>query len=147
MSNTSANSFKKMVLKGDIVSLSDTFKIILMADGFVFDGNAHHSYADVLADEIANTYGYITGGNELSSVSLALDNVHNLVKLGWAYSEWIPVGGSIVTSGAIIFDDTTDIVSGHDYTDAIVYYIDFGETKTALDGTNLRVQDIYTTIA
>lgn len=146
MANALANRFKRMALKGDIVALTDTFKIILMETGFSFDKDAHHAYADVIANEVANGLGYTTGGETLGGISLSVDDANDWAKLSWDYAEWIPVGGSLVASGAIVYDDTTDTTSGHDYTDAIVYYIDFAETKTVLDGTNLRIQDVYITI-
>jgi len=143
MANITANSAKKMFLKGDIHGLTDTFKIILLGDGFIFDETAHHTYADVVAHEVANAYGYTTGGIILTGVLLTIDNVNNLAKLSWDYPQWTVTGGSIITSGAIIYDDTTDIAIGHDYTDAILYYIDFNGTQTVIDGTYLRPQDIY----
>ena len=143
MPNITANSAKAMFLKGDIHGLTDIFRMILVGDGFIFDETAHHAYADVVADEVANAYGYTTGGIILTGVLLTIDNTNNLAKLSWDYPQWTAEGGSIITSGAILYDDTTDVASGHDYTDAILCYIDFGGTQTIPNGEILRVQDIY----
>jgi len=145
MANTSPNSFKKMLLKGDITSLSDTFKIILMKAGFTFDKDTHHAYANVSTNEVANGLGYTTGGQELAGVSLDINNANDTATLSWTYAEWTAAGGSLVASGAIIYDDST-ATPGDDYADAIVSYIDFGETKTVLDGTLLRIQNLSAVI-
>lgn len=132
-----------MLLKGQIASLTDTFKIILMKDGFIFDVDSHDAYADVSANEIANGAGYTTGGATLAGVSVDVNDAANTGVVSWTQAEWVAIGGSIVASGAIIYDDST--TTGDDYTDAIACYIDFGETLTVTDGKILRVTNINIT--
>lgn len=147
MANSVPNSFKKAILEGDITGGSDTFKIILMKDGFSFDVDSHHAYADVSTNEVANGLGYTTGGATLTGVSIAATNAADTGSISWNHAEWTADGGSIVASGAIVYDDTTATGSGHDHTDAIVSYIDFGETLTTTDGKILRVTNINVTIS
>lgn len=141
MSNYVANTFKRMCLKGDIIALTDTFQIILMQAGFVFDRASHHAYADVVGNELATAFGYTATGITLSGVALTVDNTLNLAKLAWNNVQWDASGGSLVAAGAIIYDDTT-ATPGHDFTDAIVAWIDANGTIIASDGTPMFIQNI-----
>ena len=141
MANQMTNVAKGLYLTGNITSLSDTFKIILMKSGFVFDPATHTTYSAVSSNEVANGLGYTTGGQALASVALAVNNTSNYATISWGQIEWTATGGSLVASGAIIFDDSTTFAADG-YTDAVVTYIDFGSDKTATDGQILRIQDI-----
>jgi len=141
MSNYVANTFKRMCMKGDIIALTNVFQIILMQAGFVFDRAAHHAYADVIGSELATAFGYTAAGITLSGVALTVDDSLNLAKLAWSNVQWNATGGSLVASGAIIYDDTT-ATPGHDYTDAIVAWIDANGTIIASDGTPMFIQNI-----
>ena len=145
MANAIANYAKGMLLDGQIKS-SDTFKIMLMKSGFTFDKDTHKDYSDVSIDETANGNGYTTGGQELTgmtrTVSVTLDNA----TLAWSNPEWVASGGAIVASGAIIYDDSTDVNNGDDFTDAIISYIDFEGTITTTDGQILRITNVSISI-
>jgi len=145
MANAIANYIKGMLLEGQ-VSSSDTFKIILMESGFVFDKDSHQDYSDVSASEVANGSGYTTGGAELADGTVTVSTTLDNATLAWSNPEWTASGGSIVASGAIIYDDSTDTDDGDDYTDAIVSYIDFGEDVTAADGQILKVTNVNISI-
>ena len=127
MASTLANNFLEQLLKKEIDFDTDTFKVILMASGFVFDRDAHALYANVSASELATAYGYTVGGATLSGVSVAQDDVNNAGTVSWSSASWNISGGNITSSGAIIIDDT---VSG----DPIIGYIDFGGDQTCLNG-------------
>lgn len=146
MSNQVPNSFKAMLWKGQIDGLNDTFKIILMKSGFVFSKTAHHAYADVAANELDSGNGYTTGGNTLTGVDISVNDVLNRAEVTWSAASWNATGGSLVASGAIIYDDSTLVGSGDDYTDAIVAYKDAGGDITAVDGTPIVVSSIMETI-
>jgi hypothetical protein len=114
---------------------SDTFKIILMASGFVFNRATHVNLAAVTASQLATNYGYTAGGATLSGVSLAQDDVNNGANVTWSNATWNISGGSITASGAIIYNDTHA-------SDLIVGYIDFGGDQTCLSGGTATVANI-----
>lgn len=143
MANAIANYVKGMLLEGQISS-SDTFKIILMQSAFVFDKDSHQDYSDISDNEVANGNGYATGGEELTGTTVTVSTTLDNAVLSWDNAEWTASGGSIVASGAIIYDDSTD--SGDNYTDAIVSYIDFNGDVTAVDGQLFKVTNINITI-
>jgi len=143
MANAVSNTFKGMLLKSQIDTARDTFKIILMQAGFVFSQTTHFSYADVSANELGTAYGYTARGATLAGLTVTVDQSSNSAKLQWTNVQFDASGGSLATSGAIIYDDSTDTGSGDDYSDAIVAYIDAGQTLIASDGTPLIVQDVY----
>ncbi len=143
MANEVSNTFKRMAFKGDIAALSDTFKVILMRSGFVFVNSSHHCYADVSASELGTAYGYTAGGVTLSNVFLTVDETNGRARLSWSNAQINASGGPLVVDGAIIIDTTTDVGSGHDYTDAIVAYIDSPSLVTAPDGTPIIIENLY----
>ena len=145
MANVISNTFKGMLLKGQM-ALADTYKIILMQDGFTFDNTTDFAYANVSASELVTAYGYTAGGITLTGITVTVTQGSNLAKLAWTNAQFSASGGALITSGAIIYNDSTDTGSGDDYTDAIVMYIDAGGTLTATDGTPLVIHDIYLTI-
>lgn len=113
-----------------------TYKICLMASGFVFNEDTHHNWSDVSASELANGYGYTTGGQSLSSVAAADDDTNNRGQLTAADITWTASGGSIgPTPGAVIYDDT-------DANKVIVGYCDFNGNKTVTSGNPLQVTNI-----
>ncbi|MCK5605905.1 hypothetical protein KAR91_28670 [Candidatus Pacearchaeota archaeon] len=152
MANSQPNSYKVMLMKGQIHATDkagtgavDVFKIILMQSGFVFDKDNHNAYADVIASEIPNGNGYTTGGITLSGVGLVVNNTDDRADLTFNNAQWDAVTGSLVASGAILYDDTTDSAT-EDYTDAIVSYKDAGGDITATPGTPIIVQSIKETV-
>jgi hypothetical protein len=147
MANVASNSFKSMLLKGQIAGLTDTFKMILMKNGFTFDKDTHCGYADVIANEIIAGSGYTAGGQELSGVSITKNNGDDTGILQWHFASWTASGGSIEAIGGIIFDDSTSVAGGDDYEDAIVSYIDFGGLQKATDGLIFRVYNPYIIIS
>jgi hypothetical protein len=82
----------------------------------------------------------------LTGATVTVDQSSGAAKLAWTNAQFNASGGSLVTSGAIIYNDSTATGDGDDYTDAIVMYIDAGGTLVATDGTPLIVHDIYLTI-
>ena len=143
MSNSMPSSAKRIFLRGDILGLTDVFKIILLQPGFVFDPAAHHVYADVIGSEVADGFGYSVGGQLLTEAAIAVDDGAMSATLAWKFIQWFVSGGTISFSGAIIYDDTTDTVSGHDYTDAVVSYIDAGGTQAAVNGKIIELFNIF----
>jgi len=146
MANQVPNSFKVMLWKGQIVGLTDVFKIILMQDGFTFDKDSHNCYADVSASELVTANGYTAGGATLTGVGIVVNDTLDRAEVTWNNAQWNASGGSLQASGAIIYNDSTATGSGDDYTDAIVAYKDAGGTITAVDGTPIIISSIMETV-
>jgi hypothetical protein len=128
MSNEAANKLKYELAVGNIDFSGDTFKIILMQSGFVFDKDAHHYYADVSGNELGGGNGYTAGGNTLAGVAVTEDDVDDRAEITWNNVSWTAAGGSIgPTCGAIIYDDSHA-------SDCIIGFIDFGADYTQPDG-------------
>jgi hypothetical protein len=134
-----------MKWKGQINTGSDTFKLILMQSGFVYDPVTHLSYADVSASELPTANGYTAGGVTLSGTAVAYDVTDDRVELSFSNVTITASGGALVASGAIIFDDTTDTGSSDDYSDVIISYKDAGGDITAIDGTPIVISNIIET--
>jgi len=133
MPNAAPNHIKYLLATGAIDFSSDTFQIILMQSGFVFDIDDHEEYADVAGNELANGNGYTVGGETLAGVAVTEDDVDDRCEVTWNNVTWTAVGGAIgPASGAIIYDDTVA-------NDPIVGYIDFLADYTQPDGGTATV--------
>ena len=131
MTTEAANKIKYELATANIDFANDVFKIILMADGFTFDKDTHHGYADVSAQELPNGNGYTTGGNTLGGVAVTEDDADDRTEITWNNTQWTAAGGPIGPSpGAIIYDDTVAAPTA----DPIVGYIDFLGNRTQADG-------------
>jgi hypothetical protein len=137
MATQPSNKILFMLASGDIDFDSDTFKIILMQSGFTYNPDTHEDYADVSANELATANGYTAGGATLAGVSVTENDSTNTCDITWNDASWTASGGSLVASGAIIYDDTTTVPA-----DAIVGYIDFGGDQTTLDGGTFTITNI-----
>lgn len=110
---------------------SDVFRIILMADGFVFDEDAHHGHGDVSGSELANGNGYTTNGNILAGITITENDADDRTDIAWNNTQWTAGGGPIGPSpGAIVHNDTIAAPTAK----PIVGYIDFGGNQTQADG-------------
>ena len=126
-----ANKLKYLLAKKVIDFASDTFKIILMDTGFVFDKDTHHGYANVSAYELATGNGYTQNTKTLAGVTVTEDDTDDRCEITWDDVQWTASGGSIgPTPGAIIFDDTVTTPTA----DPVIGYIDFGGEQTQADG-------------
>jgi hypothetical protein len=113
----------------------------LVATGFTFEKDTHATYADVSASELANGYGYTTGGQALTGFAIQEDDTGDKATVTFNDAVFTASGGSIgPTPGAIIFDDTAA-------DDAVVGYIDFSGDRTVTDANPLTVQNIQLDLA
>ena len=145
MANQIANSAKTMLWKGQINAETDTFKLILMDLGFVFNKDTHCQYTDVSAYELPTGNGYTVGGVTLTLLDITTDNVEDRCEVTFQNAQWTASGGSLSTVGAIIINDSTDSGAGDDYTDAIICWLDANGTQTVADGAALTVSNIMLT--
>jgi len=140
MATQGSNKFKKELWSGTVDGSADVFKIILMESGFTYSPVTHGDYADVSANELPTANGYTVGGATLSGVSITQDDTNNKGEIAWNNAAWTATGGSLVASGAIIYDDTHG-------DDVIVGYIDFSGNQTTLDGGTFTIADVESSIS
>lgn len=138
----------KFLLASKIIDFAnDSFKIILMASGFVFNKDTHHGYADVSASELATANGYTVKTKVLAGVTVTEDDVDDRCEIKWSNAVWVASGGAIgPTPGAIIFDDTV-VAAGVTVADPIIGYIDFGGDQTQADGGSATISNVEVRIA
>jgi len=137
MITTVSNEYKYRLLKA---TETDTHKIILMQTGFTFDKDAHSIYADVSASELTTANGYTTGGATLTGVVVTKDNANDKAILSANDVQWTASGGTIATSGAIIYNDTMP-------DDPIVQFLDAEGALSTPDGIVFQINDIALEIA
>lgn len=107
----------------------DTYRLMLCTAA-TFDAT-HTTLAAITKTEVANGNGYTTNGPALTGVTINTANTNgsrfdaNDVVLSAS-------GGSIAAEFGILYNDT-------DSGDPPLFFIDFGEVKTAADGTDFLV--------
>jgi len=143
MASKVSNNFRVLLATKVVDFSADTFKIILMAEGFVFNSDTHDLYADVSASEVANGFGYTTGGNTLGGVTVTQNDTDDRVYITCNNTSWTAAAGDIGPAcGAIIYDDTLIAPNA----DAIVGFIDFLGSYTEPDGGIATIANIKVTI-
>jgi hypothetical protein len=145
MANQVANSFKTMLWKAQIDAANDTFKVILMDVGFVFDKDSHNAYSDVSSYELPTGNGYTAGGQTLTLDAITTDNTEDRCEVTFLNAQWTASGGPIETVGAIIYNDSTDTAGGDDETDAVCVWLDANGTQVTADGAALTISNIMLT--
>jgi len=147
MASYASNKMKFLLASKIIDFANDSFKIILMQSGFVFNVDTHHGYADVSASELATANGYTANTKTLSGVAVTEDDTNDRCAITWSNVTWTASGGVIgPTPGAIIYDDTV-IAAGVTVADPIIGYIDFGGNQTQADGGTATISNIAVRIA
>lgn len=138
MTTEIANEFKHQRNLGNIDMDANTFRIILMASGFVFNKDTHQNLSNISANELGAGNGYSTGGQVLAGVNVVKDDTNDRSRVTWNDVTWNASGGAIGPSpGAAIYKDT-----GTPSTSTIVGYLDFGGDQTANDGAPFIVRNI-----
>lgn len=141
MANQASNKIKYLLATGAIDFESDTFKIILMEEGFTFDRDNHETYADVSGNELPDGNGYTVGGETLTGVTVTENDTSDRCEVEWDNVQWTASGGAIGPSrGAIIYDSTH-------VDDAVVGFIDFGSNYTQPDGGVATITDVEVRIS
>ena len=139
MATEASNKIKFLLAKKAIDFSADTFKIILMQSGFVFNKDTHEGYANVSASELGTGNGYTAGGVTLSGVTVTEDDTNDRCEVAWNNASWTASGGPIGPSpGAIIYDDTVTTPTA----DPVIGYIDFGGNQSQADGGVATISNI-----
>lgn len=147
MASVASNKLKFLLASKIIDFANDSFIIILMQSGFVFNKDTHHGYADVSASELATANGYTVKTKALTGVAVTEDDIDDRCEITWSNATWTASGGAIGPSpGAIIFDDSV-IAAGVTVADPIIGYIDFGGDQTQADGGTATVSNVEVRIA
>ena len=144
MASALSNKVKQMLLNGSVDFGADSFIIILMATGFVFNIDTHEKYADVIASELPTAGGYTRGTKALAGVTVTEDDSVDKGIVTWNNVTWT-ASATLVASGAIIYDDTIAAPAGE--VDAIMGYIDFGGDQTVLNTGVFTIANITIEIA
>ena len=140
MASRVSNNFRLLLATKVVDFANDTFKIILMQEGFVFNPDTHDLLANVSASEVANGFGYLTGGNTLAGVAVTQNDTDDRVYVTWSNTSWTAAAGDIGPAcGAIIYDDTV-------VNDPLVGFIDFLGSYTEPDGGIATIANIKVTI-
>jgi len=137
ITRTVSNLFKTELGKGTVDLTSDAYKLILLEVGFVYDKDAHGTYADVSANEIATGYGYTQNTTAPAIDSAwAQDNVNDKASLTWADITFTAAGGDIEDFvAAIIYDDTHA-------SNVIIGCIEFGQTISVTSGNSYTLEQL-----
>jgi len=144
MASVLSNKIKFLLASKAIDFANDSFKIILMDTGFVFNKDTHHAYANISAYELATGNGYTQNTKTLAGVTVTEDDTDDRCEITWDNVQWTASGGSIgPTPGAIIFDDTVTTPTA----DPVVGYIDFGGEQTQVDGGVATIANVEVRIA
>jgi hypothetical protein len=110
---------------------SDSLKVILMDTDFTFDPEAHATYGDISADEIAAGNGYLAKTKELANVAASI--VSNEVQIDCDAVDWTASGGAIATTrAACIINDTHA-------SDTVVCCLEFGVNYATATGQTFQI--------
>lgn len=126
------NSAKVSFLKGEIVALTDTFKMALLASTYTPDFDVHDNFDDVSAHEVAGA-GYTAGGKALTTKTVTQDNVNNRGVFDCDDVQWAASTLAGVRYGAIYKD------TGTPSTSKLIALIDFTANRSS-SGTTFYVQ-------
>lgn len=139
-----SNKFKFLLASKVIDFANDSFKVILMDTGFVFNKDTHHAYANVSDYELATGNGYTRNTKELAGVEVTEDDTDDRCEITWDNVQWPASGGSIgPTPGMIIFDDTVTTPTA----DPVIGYVDFGGEQSQADGGVATISNVGITIS
>lgn len=133
---TLTNKFKEVLINGEIKfgtlgtnqGTPDTYKMILMNSSYTFNEDTHEMYSQISANQLANGYGYVTGGSIINPLTVSRNDTTNKIVVTYPTVSWTATGGDIgFSNGAIIYNDTHA-------NKVVVLYINFGTPQIAYQG-------------
>ena len=123
------DNFKLQLPQVKFNLLTDVVKVTLHTSAYV--PSASHTQRSNLTNELATANGYTNGGVTLANKTLAVNA--GVLKFDADDITLTAVGGQIGPARyAAIWDDTVT-------NDLLIGWIDFGEDKTAGDGTDFKI--------
>lgn len=117
------------LIKGEVAYLTDTIKVALMQSSYVYDKDAHETFGDIVANEVAAVAnnGYTARGVALGTKSVTYDSPTDRSRMFAANPVWTPsVGVSLGAAHAVYYKD-----SGANATSFLLGCLTFGTTITA----------------
>lgn len=133
VTSTPSNHYLYKKQQGTIDLTSDTIKAALMNSTFVFDPDAHATWADVSSQEISTSGSYVQV--TLTNPTQTEDDSENKAVTSFDNITFTPSGGDFDASAGCIIYDTTDGES------TVIAGIDFGTAHTVTDGNNITLQN------
>lgn len=124
------NSFATKLGTASINLSTDTFKVMLLANTYTFDTDAHAARSDVSSHEVTGT-GYTAGGIALGSNTWTQDNSNNRTAFDAADPSFATV--TLTARYAVVYKN-----SGTAATDWIVAVINFGADQV-IAGINFEL--------
>lgn len=125
---TPYNHTAKLISEG-VIEPADTFKVALYTAA-TFNA-ANTTLAGVTKTEVDNGNGYTTGGQALANVAVTTVSTSGS-KFDADDLTWTASGADLTASFAILYGDT-------ETGDPPLFFIDFGGSKTAGDGTDFKL--------
>lgn len=122
---TPYNHTARLFANGSFIP-GDTYKVMLCTAATLDASNT--TLAGITKTEVANLYGYTTGGATMANVAVTTVTTND-AKFDADDVTWTASGGSIAADYAIVYNDT-------DTDDPPLAFIDFGGTETAVASTN-----------
>lgn len=110
-------------------AVSSTFRVKLLTAA-TFDAT-HTTLAATGGTEVTNANGYVTNGKALTTVAVTTVNTKD-AKFDADDTIWDATGSGISATKAILYNDTAT-------NDPPLWFIDFGETKTASAGDQFKI--------
>lgn len=137
---TVSNHAKYQLGIGNLNITSDTIKIILMDDSFVFDPDAHATLADITANQLATGNGYTQDDKILTGVVASENDTED--KATWTFDNatWTATGDIGPIGAYVLYDDTTS-------DDTVISCVDFGTDYTISAGMSFQAQAVVISIA
>jgi hypothetical protein len=133
------DKFAESIGDGTIDLDNDTLKVALFTSSYTPNDDTDVSYS-ALTNEVANQYGYTTGGYTLTGVTWA--ETAGVATLDAADASWTASGGSIVARHAVLYSSTagTNNLIAHfllDSTPADVTVTDTNTLTIAWNGSGI----------
>ena len=100
---TFSNQFKAWLLGGLVDLDTDTIKVALV-NGYSFNADNNHGYANFSANEVSAT-GYSAGGATLTGLTITTNDTGDYGKWDAADVTWTSLATASI-SAALIYDDT-----------------------------------------